>query len=46
MMSIFQYVTALLLILSIESKLHQVVSMFRHGARYHLNGYYDGNATK
>lgn len=30
----------------IESKLHQVVSLFRHGARYHLNSYYDGNATR
>jgi hypothetical protein len=45
-MSILQYVAALLLLLAIESKLYQVVSMFRHGARYHLNGYYDGNATK
>lgn len=45
-MSILQYMTALLLLLSIECKLHQVVSMFRHGARYHLNSYYDGNATR
>jgi len=24
----------------------QVVSLFRHGARYHINSYYDGNSTK
>jgi hypothetical protein len=28
-----------------ESKLYQVLSVFRHGARYHLNSYYDGNST-
>jgi len=27
------------------SRLYQVVSLFRHGARYHLNSYYDGNST-
>lgn len=39
---IFFFVIAIIL----ESKLYQVVSLFRHGARYHINGYYDGNATK
>ncbi len=29
-----------------QGKLFQVVSLFRHGARYHINGYYDGNSTK
>lgn len=27
------------------SKLYQVVSLFRHGARYHLNSLYDGDST-
>jgi hypothetical protein len=27
-------------------KLYQVVSLFRHGARYHINDLYDGNSTK
>ena len=36
---------ALLVYLS-TAKLYQVVSMFRHGARYHLNSYYDGNSTR
>jgi lysosomal acid phosphatase len=35
----------LLLITLSTSKLHQVVSLFRHGARYHLNTLYDGNST-
>lgn len=29
-----------------QGKLYQVASLFRHGARYHLNSYYDGNSTK
>jgi len=28
-----------------SAKLYQVVSLFRHGARYHLNALYDGNST-
>ena len=28
-----------------ESKIYQVVTMFRHGARYYLNDYYDSNHT-
>jgi hypothetical protein len=28
------------------SKLYQVVSLFRHGARYHINSFYDGNSTR
>jgi len=28
-----------------SAKLYQVVSLFRHGARYHLNTLYDGNST-
>ena len=35
---------SILLILS-SSKLYQVVSLFRHGARNHLNSLYDGNST-
>ena len=35
----------LLIITLVESKLYQVVYVFRHGARYHLNPYYDGNST-
>lgn len=35
----------ILLITLSESKLYQVVSLFRHGARYHLNALYDGNST-
>lgn len=34
----------LLIVLS-ASKLYQVSSLFRHGARYHLNALYDGNST-
>jgi hypothetical protein len=42
-----KYLFVLAVILSIaETKLVQVVSLFRHGARYHLNDYYDGNSTK
>ena len=35
----------ILVLLSIlcSSKIYQVVSMFRHGARYYLNNYYDAN---
>lgn len=29
-----------------EGKLVQVVSFFRHGARYHLSSYAGGNETK
>jgi len=35
----------LLLVAAAFTKVHQVVSLFRHGARYHLNSYYDGNST-
>ena len=35
-----------LLSVSLQAKLLQVVSTCRHGARYHLNDYYDGNSTK
>jgi hypothetical protein len=35
----------ILLISLCYCKLHQVISVFRHGARYHLNTYYDGNST-
>ena len=40
--------TVLILFLSslASSKLYQVVSMFRHGARYHLNSLYDGTSTR
>lgn len=30
----------------VDSKLVQVVSLFRHGSRYVLNSLYDGNDTK
>ena len=36
----------LLIVVSAYAKLQQVVSLFRHGARYHLNSDYDGNSTK
>lgn len=39
-------VSILLLFTVANSKLEQVVSFFRHGARYALNSYYDGNDTK
>lgn len=35
----------ILLITLSASKLYQVTSLFRHGARYHLNALYDGNST-
>lgn len=34
-----------LLVLSSLAKLFQVVSLFRHGARFHINSLYDGNDT-
>jgi broad specificity phosphatase PhoE len=30
----------------VKSKLYQVVSLTRHGARYHVNDFGDGNDTK
>lgn len=36
----------ILLIIFSTSKLYQVVSLFRHGARYHLTDLYDGNSTR
>lgn len=33
------------LLTSALSKRYQMVSMFRHGARYHLNDVYDANST-
>ena len=37
----------ILVLLSVlcSAKIYQVVSMFRHGARYYLNNYYDANDT-
>lgn len=35
---------SLLILISI-AKLYQVASLFRHGARYHLNALADGNST-
>ncbi len=35
----------LFLIVFSSGKLYQVVSLFRHGARTHLNSLYDGNST-
>lgn len=37
--------TFLLVAISI-SKLYQVVSLARHGARYHVQSFYDGDDTK
>lgn len=34
------------LFICISSKLYQVVSLTRHGARYHVNAFGDGNDTK
>lgn len=31
------------LLITTKAKLYQVVSQFRHGARYALNNYYDGS---
>ncbi len=33
------------LIVCSSAKLYQVTSLFRHGARYHINPWYDGNST-
>jgi len=38
--------TLFLFITIATSKLAQVVSFFRHGARYALNSLYDGNETR
>ena len=35
----------LCLVTCLEGKLYQVVSMFRHGARYAMHEDYDGKAT-
>lgn len=45
-MNLCSIIAILLLVAVLEGKLHQVASLFRHGARYHINGYYDGNSTK
>ena len=42
----FKIILVFIFSLLTTSKLVQVVSFFRHGARYHLNSYYDGNTTK
>lgn len=36
----------ILLLGAISARLYQVVSVFRHGARYPLHDYYDANATR
>lgn len=46
MIQLGRLITVLIVLIVAETKLYQVVSLFRHGARYHLNAYYDGNATK
>ena len=38
------FLIAILLTIA-ASKLYQVTSLFRHGARYHLNPLDDGNST-
>lgn len=35
-----------ILCLQSHSKLYQVVSLFRHGARYHVNSFADGSDTE
>lgn len=35
-------VTLFLITITVNAKLEQVVSFFRHGARFPLNSYYDG----
>jgi hypothetical protein len=35
-----------ILVLCTQQKLYQVVSVFRHGARYAINSYYDGDAFR
>jgi broad specificity phosphatase PhoE len=42
----FLVITFSLLLLLASSRLYQVVSLTRHGARYHLNDFGDGAATK
>jgi hypothetical protein len=39
-------ILALGLLFCAESKLYQVVSMSRHGARYYVNDFYDGNSSR
>jgi broad specificity phosphatase PhoE len=43
-MKVLVFIATILLI--IEAKLYQVVSLTRHGARYHVNAFGDGNDTK
>ena len=38
-------VLVILSLVLIDSKVYQMVSLFRHGARYYLNPYYDWNHT-
>jgi hypothetical protein len=45
-MGYIHFLLPLIIAVAIEGKLEQVVSLFRHGARYHLNSYYDGNSTR
>jgi hypothetical protein len=44
--NIITLLVTLIVFYTAQSKLYQVVSQFRHGARYHLNDYYDGNSTR
>jgi hypothetical protein len=37
--------TIFLVLFYSSAKLYQVVSLFRHGARFHINSFYDGNST-
>ena len=39
-------ICVVLLLISVFSRLFQVASVFRHGARYPLHNVYDANATK
>lgn len=39
------FLVFILTILVAQAKLYQTFVFFRHGARYHTNDIYDGNAT-
>ncbi len=44
-MNLLKTLLLTLLVVLSTSKLYQVTSLFRHGARYHINAIYDGNST-
>ena len=40
------FVLVITILITVQTKLYQVVSLTRHGARYHVNEFGDGNETK